>query len=216
MGERHMRILVTGFEPFGGQETNASWEAVRQCPYVLGSVELIKELLPVVYDSVGKCLEQLIRTYRPDAVLCVGQAKGRCSIMPEKIAINWKDSKAEDNAGVAYHGEPIEPDGADGYFATIPVEKICDTLKGRGIPAQVSYSAGTYVCNCTMYSLLYFLKKTGLDIPAGFIHVPCTYGDGVLRPDIPAMPLSVIVSGLEAVIMCVAEELMGDFRPLKI
>ncbi len=211
-----MRILITGFEPFGGQERNASWEAVRQCPDILGSVELIKEQLPVVYDSVGKRLEQLIRTHRPDAVLCIGQAKGRCSIMPEKIAINWKDSKAEDNASVAYHGEPIEPDGADGYFATIPVEKICDTLKKRGIPSQVSYSAGTYVCNCTMYSLLYFLKKTGLSIPAGFIHVPCSYEEGILRPDIPAMPLSVIVSGLEAAIMCVAGDLLGNIRPLKI
>jgi len=117
---------------------------------------------------------------------------------------------------VAYHGEPIEPDGADGYFATIHVEKICDTLKSRGIPAQVSYSAGTYVCNCTMYSLLYFLKKTGLDIPAGFIHVPCSYEEGILRPDIPSMPLPVIVSGLEAAIMCVAGDLLGNIRPLKI
>ncbi len=206
-----MQILITGFEPFGGQETNASWEAVRRCPDVLGSVELIKEQLPVVYDSVGKRLEQIIRTHRPDAVLCIGQANGRTSITPEKIAINWKDSKAEDNAGVAYHGEPIEPDGADGYFATIPVEKICDTLKRRGIPSQVSYSAGTYVCNCTMYSLLCFLKKTGLNIPAGFIHVPNSYEEGVLRPDIPAMSLSAIVSGLEAAVMCIAGELMGIF-----
>ncbi len=211
-----MRILITGFEPFGGQERNASWEAVRQCPDILGSVELIKEQLPVVYDSVGKRPELLVRTYRPDAVQCIGQAKGRCSIMPEKIAINWKASKAEDNVGVAYHGEPIEPDGADGYFATIPVEKICNTLKSRGIPSQVSYSAGTYVCNCTMYSLLYFLKKTGLSIPAGFIHVPCSYEEGIQRPDIPAMPLFVIVSGLEAAIMCVAGDLLGNIRPLKI
>jgi len=216
MGERHMRILITGFEPFGGQDTNASWEAVKRLPEVLGSVELIKEQLPVIYDSVGKRLEQFIRTHHPDAILCIGQARGRTCIMPEKIAINWKASKAEDNAGVTCQGEPIEPDGADGYFATIPVEKICNTLKSRGIPAQVSYSAGTYVCNCTMYSLLYFLKETVLDIPAGFIHVPCSYEEGILRPDIPAMPLSFIVSGIEAAIMCVAGDLLGNIRPLKI
>lgn len=198
------RVLVTGFEPFGKDDKNASWEAVSLLPDMVEDVKIIKAQLPVVYDEVGDRLKELIHHYQPHAVFCVGQASGRTAITPEKVAINWKAAGIADNVGVTYDGAYINPDGDAAYFATIPVEKIVEELKKEQIPAQISYTAGTYVCNTTMYTLLAQLQQAAPEIMGGFIHVPNTYEQAVLRPQVPAMPLEVIVKGLEIAVRVIA------------
>ena len=131
------KILITGFEPFGGHTRNASWEAVQGLPDCLGEIAVFKKQLPVEYDRVANCLKQLLEEVKPDAVICVWQAAGRSAITPEKIAINWKSGKISDNAGVKYQDTPIG-EGPEAYFSTLTVEMIVSNMKNAGIPAAVS------------------------------------------------------------------------------
>lgn len=198
-----MKILVTGFAPFGADERNASWDAVSMLPEVLCGAQLIKRQLPVEYDAVGGVLAQLLEAERPDAAVCVGQAGGRAAVTPEKVAINWKAGSIADNAGVVYSGEKICPDGPDAYFATLPLEKMLRAMRERGVPAAMSFTAGTYVCNCTMYHLMRLLHGSG--VPAGFIHVP--YGcHQVLEKPAPSLPLEQIAAALEAALAALTEK----------
>ena len=194
------KLLITGFEPFGGDASNASWEAVSRLPDSLADMELCKRQIPVEYDSVGAVLQQLIEEVRPDAVICVGQAANRSAVTPEKVAINWKSASIADNAGILYRGEVIRADGPDGYFSTLPVEKMVAAMGEAGVPAQVSYTAGTYVCNCTLYELLHYLKQAHPHIPACFIHVPYLCSQVLERPQCPSLPLDTIVTALTAAI----------------
>ena len=194
------RILMTGFEPFGGDAENASWDAVSQLPDVLDGVEILKRQIPVVYDSVGKILRQLTEELSPDAVICVGQAANRCAVTPEKVAINWKSAVIADNAGVLYSGEFIHPEAPDAYFSTLPVEKMVDAMRKDGVPAQVSYTAGTYVCNCALYELLHYLKQHNPHIRACFIHVPYLCKQIINRSTSPSLPLETVTQGLKTAI----------------
>ncbi len=194
------KLLITGFEPFGGDATNASWEAVSRLPDTLAGIELCKRQIPVEYDRVGQVLRQLMDELRPDAVICVGQAANRSAVTPEKVAINWKSGSIADNAGLLYRGEIIHPDGPDGYFSTLPVEKMVNAMREAGVPAQVSYTAGTYVCNTTLYELLHHLKQTQSHIRGCFIHVPYLCSQILERPQSPSLPLDTIVTALAAAI----------------
>lgn len=188
-------ILVTGFAPFGSDEKNAAWEAVTRLPDELAGVHLEKRCLPVAYNAVGPELRATLEELRPAAVLCVGQAAGRAALTPEKVAINWRAATIADNDGCIYVGEPICPGEADAYFSTLPVEAIAEAMKAADIPAQVSYTAGTYVCNSTMYHLLRLLR--GGNVPGGFLHVPYTCAQAAAKPAIPSLPLELIVEGLK-------------------
>ena len=196
------KLLITGFEPFGGDTFNASWEAVARLPQVLAGMELCKRKIPVEYDRVGEVLRRLIDEVQPDAVICVGQAANRSAVTPEKVAINWKSASIADNAGQLYSGERIYEDGPDGYFSTLPVEKMVDAMRDAEVPAQVSYTAGAYVCNCTLYELLHYLKQTEAPIPACFIHVPYLCSQVLERPQFPSLPLSTVTTALSAAIAC--------------
>ncbi len=196
------KLLITGFEAFNGDTTNASWEAVSRLPDTLAGMELSKRQIPVEYDRVGEILQQLIDELRPDAVICVGQAATRSAVTPEKIAINWKAGSIADNAGMIYSGEVIRSEGADGYFSTLPVEKMVDAMRAAGVPAQVSYTAGTYVCNCTLYELLHYLKHAHPHILACFVHVPYLCSQVVQRPQFPSLPLEMVITALTAAISC--------------
>ena len=190
------KILFTGFEPFGKDTTNPSWDAVALLPEVTGEVVIAKRRLPVVYDEVASLLRQAIEEEKPDAVICVGQAGGRGAITPERVAINLKEAGAPDNAGVSYVDTAIDGNGPTAYFATIPVREIVEEIKKAEIPAGISYSAGAYVCNCTMYALLHMLAQDYPGVLGGFIHVP--YEDRqVPEKDKPSLPLEVIAKGLE-------------------
>ncbi|MCI8505883.1 MAG: pyroglutamyl-peptidase I [Lachnospiraceae bacterium] len=201
------RILVTGFEAFGEDRINASWEAVEALPDVIGETEIVKWCLPVEYDRVEGCLKGFMEELEPNAVVCVGQAAGRTAITPEKAAINWMASGTADNAGVKYEGVRICDDevAADGYFASLPVEKIEAVLKKAGIPAQVSYTAGTYVCNRVMYGLLRYLRQQASPIKGGFIHVPCSSDQGAENPRLPSMSKEMIAKGLETALEVIAK-----------
>ena len=200
-----MKILVTGFEPFGPDAVNAAWEAVSRLPEVIGGAEILKRQLPVEYEAGPARLKALIGELAPDAVLSVGQAAGRAALTPELVGINWKDASLPDNAGVLCQGEPIDPDGADAHFSTLPVKEMVSAIRGAGVPAQLSLSAGGYICNATLYRLAGLAKERG--IPGGFLHVPCCCEQTLEKPGCPSLPLPAITAGLEAAVGAIAESL---------
>lgn len=193
-----MKILITGFEPFGGEKVNPAWEAVKLLPDTVAGAEIIKMEIPTVFFESGAAVAEGIRRYRPDAVVSVGQAGGRSCITVEKVAINLADAGIPDNAGRQPEDEPIQPDGPDAYFATIPVRAVVENVRRHGIPCHISYTAGTYVCNCVMYQTLHLALTGHMGIRAGFIHVPFAADQAVGKPaGTPFMPLKTIAEGLE-------------------
>jgi len=160
-----VNIVVTGFEPFGGSEVNASWEAVRG----LADVRIV--LLPVAFDSAARRIREIV-SEKPDAVICVGEAGGRGVVSIERVAINLIDARIPDNEGYRPVDEPVCPDRPAAWFSTLPVRRILERMQGGGIPAELSCTAGTYVCNTVFYSLMDEIDRSGIKIPGGFIHVP--------------------------------------------
>lgn len=166
-----MKLLLTGFEPFGGGSANPAWDCLTRLPEVAG-VDMIKRCLPVSFSTAPAMLLRLLDETRPDAVICLGLAAGRKKITPEMIAINLAHASIADNDGAKPEQMPLIPGGADGIFSTLPVFELARALEAAELPAQVSYSAGAYVCNCLMYHLLTWAAPR--QIPAGFVHVPDT------------------------------------------
>ena len=164
------KLLITGFEPFGGESINPSWQAVLRLPNVVGEYELTKLCIPVVFGKATKKVIELANEISPDTIVCIGQAGGRYAITPELVGINLRHATIPDNAGNQPIDKPIIENGAKAFFSTIPVREIAERIKNAGILSQVSYSAGAYVCNDLLYGLLSYFenKKTAV----GFIHVP--------------------------------------------
>lgn len=167
-----MKLLLTGFEPFGGEHVNASWEAVCSVCIPQRTAEIVRLKLPTVFGQSASVLTGAMRQYRPDAVLCVGQASGRSAVTVERIAINLMDARIPDNAGAQPVDEPVAADGPAAYFTTLPVKKMVAAIRGQGIAAAVSDTAGTYVCNQLLYAGLHYAALYAPDIRVGFIHVP--------------------------------------------
>ena len=167
------KLLITGFEPFGGETINPSWEAVARLPDRLGNYQLTKLLIPVVFGDAAEAVVTVADKLSPDVILCIGQAGGRAAITPELVGINLRYASIPDNSGNKPEDEPIFEGGAAARFSTLPVRKIADAISAAGIPCKVSYSAGAYVCNDVLYSLLTHFEGSGTAV--GFIHVPyCT------------------------------------------
>ena len=193
-----MKILITGFDPFGGESVNPAFEAVKLLPDTIAGVQILKLEVPTQFLRAGEVLEAAMKEHRPDVVLCIGQAGGRAAITPEKVAINLMDGRIPDNAGYQPVDVPIREDGATAYFSTLPVKAIVQKMKASGIPAALSYTAGTYVCNYLMYTLLYLIDKKFPDVRGGFIHVPYAMEQAVNKPlGTPSMDLHQIARGLE-------------------
>ena len=188
-----MTILITGFEPFGGQSVNPSREAVSALPERVGSRRLEKLRLPVEYGEAARRVLEKAKEVSPGAILCVGQAGGRDAVTPEVIGINLREASIPDNAGAAPAGVPIDPDGPDGIFSTLPVREMVSAIREKGIPAKLSYSAGAYVCNDLMYTLLNHFR--GTDIRVGFVHVPYIPAQGS-----PSLPQAQLTQALTAAI----------------
>lgn len=165
-------ILFTGFEPFGGETVNPALEAVRRLPDSAAGVPIRRLRLPTSFRRAGETLLEAVDAWRPKAVVCVGQAGGRKTVTPEKVAINYIDARIPDNDGAQPADVPIRADGPAAYFATLPVRAIDEAIRAAGVPCAVSYSAGCYVCNFVMYTLLDHLAQTAPDVLGGFIHVP--------------------------------------------
>lgn len=187
-------LLITGFEPFGGETINPSWEAVQRLPEVVGDYRLEKLRIPVVFGLAAQKVLDYARQDKPDKILCVGQAGGRAGVTPEYIAINLRHASIDDNAGNRPQDVRICPHGPAGIFSTLPVRKMAQAAEVAGVKSAVSYSAGTFVCNDLLYSLLWELPE----IPAGFVHVP--FLPEQAKEGVPSMPLEDIITALTAMI----------------
>ena len=202
-----MKILITGFEPFGGESVNPAYEAVKLLPDMAGDIQIVKMEIPTVFGEAGKVVETGILQHQPDAVICVGQAGRRADIGVERVAINLVEASIPDNAGNQPMDVKVQEDGDTAYFATIPVKAMVKNIKDHGIPASISYTAGTYVCNRVMYDLLYLIDRKYPSIRGGFIHVPYATEQGVGKPvGTATMELSTISKALLYALEAVAGE----------
>lgn len=179
-----MKIIVTGFDPFGGEKINPSIECVKALPEIEG-VELIRLELPTVFKESAKRLNEVINDVKPDAVLSVGQAGGRAGITMERIAINVDDARIPDNISQQPIDEAIQLDGEAAYFTTLPIKRIVKAIREAGIPAEVSNSAGTFVCNHIMYQSLFAATKADKPFKAGFMHIPFIPEQTTDKPSLP-------------------------------
>jgi pyroglutamyl-peptidase len=185
------KILVTGFEPFATSTMNPSGEIVKG----LKGDDLVTAILPVVFGQASAQLRELIDLHKPTAVLCLGQAEGRSVMTPERIAINLDDARIADNAGNQPLGQRIINDGPDGYFSTLPIEQMAASMKAAGIPASISLSAGTFVCNHIFYVMQDYLKDSS--ITSGFMHVPLMDEQRREYPTLPTMPIRQMIAGVQ-------------------
>lgn len=164
------KLLITGFEPFGGGVVNPAWEAVKRLPDSVGDYVLCKLLIPTVFVEAAKMVLQEARRVKPDVILSVGQAGGRHAVTPERIGINVRWARMPDNAGNQPQEQPVVAEGPDGIFSTVPVTAMAEAITAAGLPGAVSNTAGTFVCNDVLYTLLYRYQNTGVLV--GFLHVP--------------------------------------------
>ena len=187
------KLLITGFDPFDGESINPSWEAVKRLPDSIGAFEVHKLEIPTVFGLAARTVLEKAAEIQPDVILSIGQAGGRAAVTPERIAINVRSARIPDNAGNQPAEEPIVSEGADGIFATVPVVRMVQAIQDAGLTGAVSNTAGTFVCNDTLYTLLHHYENTAVRV--GFIHVPYLPEQGT-----PNMPLEQIVEALAAAI----------------
>ncbi|WP_188204338.1 pyroglutamyl-peptidase I [Desemzia incerta] len=200
-----MKILVTGFDPFGGEKINPALEAVKGLADTIKGAEIKKLEIPTVFNKSAEVVQKAIEEFQPDYVLNIGQAGGRYEISPERVAINVDDARIADNEGNQPIDAPIKEDGDAAYFTQLPVKAMVTAIKNVGIPGAVSNTAGTFVCNHIMYQVQYMIHTNFPKIKGGFIHVPYIPEQVVNKPGQPAMSLSDMTKGLTAAIEAVVE-----------
>ncbi|GEQ34096.1 pyroglutamyl-peptidase I [Marinilactibacillus psychrotolerans] len=200
-----MKILVTGFDPFGGETLNPAWEAVKKIPDTINGAEIKKVMIPTVFYKSAEVTEKAIEEFQPDYVLNIGQAGGRFELTPERVAINVDDARIPDNETNQPIDVPIKKDGAAAYFTQLPVKAMVTEMKNAGVPAAVSNSAGTFVCNHIMYQVQYMIDKQYPNIKAGFMHVPFIPAQVLDKPGKPAMNLEDISKGITKAIEAIVE-----------
>ena len=189
-------LLITGFDPFGGEAVNPAWEAVSRLPDTIGGYRLTKLQIPTIFETAADTVLAAAETDAPDVILCIGQAGGRDAVTPERIAINCMDARIPDNAGNRPVNVPVAEDGPAAYFTTLPVHAMTAAIRDAGIPGALSYSAGVFVCNDLLYTLLH--RYHGTAVRVGFIHIP--YLPEQAREGVPSLPLGEAVRGLTAAI----------------
>lgn len=200
-----MKVLITGFDPFGGESINPAWEAVKMMRDEIAGAEIVKMQIPTV---VGKSIEKIhdkMREINPDVVLSIGQAGGRFGVTPERVAINITDARIPDNEGNQPIDAPIFADGPAAYFTNLPVKAMVESIKGAGYPSVLSNTAGTYICNHVMYGILYYIDKEFPNARGGFIHVPYAASQVVNKPGTPSMAIADITASLEAAVQAAVE-----------
>lgn len=194
-------VLVTGFDPFGGERSNPSWEICRQLAgTTIDGLRVEACKVPCEFRRSIETVAAAIERHDPIMVICLGQAGGRAHMSVERVAINVDDARIADNADARPVDEPIAAGGPDAYFATVPVKAMTRAMRAANVPAQISNSAGTYVCNHVMYGVLHFLAASGHPARAGFIHVPYAEAQVLDKPAIPALALATMVRGVQAAI----------------
>ena len=207
-----MKILVTGFDPFGGEKVNPALEAVKSLPSVIHGAEIRWVVIPTVFYKSAEVLEAEIVRYQPDVVLCIGQAGGRASLTPERVAINQDDARIPDNQRNQPIDTPIRLDGEAAYFSTLPIKAMVQAIKEDGLPATVSNTAGTFVCNHLMYQALYLADKKFSHMRAGFMHIPYMTEQVINKPNTASMNLADIVKGIEAAIGAIVDYKDKDLK----
>ena len=193
-------ILVTGFEPFGGEATNPSWRICERLPREIGGARVETLLVPCEFRSAIEAVAEAIERHEPSLVVSLGQAGGRSRLSVERVAINVDDARAPDNAGQQPVDEPIAENGPPAYFATLPVKAMVAAIRRAGVPAELSNTAGTYVCNHLMYGVLHYLAASGRRARAGFIHVPYAEEQVLDKAGAASMSLEAMARGVEAAI----------------
>ena len=199
-----MKALVTGFEPFGGERINPSFEALRRLPARLGGLDIATRALPVIYGEALPALRRAIADTAPDIVLGVGLAGGRSELSLERVAINIDDARIPDNAGSQPIDRPVVAGGPAAYFATLPIKAAAAALRAAGLPAAVSNSAGTFLCNHVFYGLMHEAARRGNGWRGGFLHVPYLPSQAAQQRGTPSMALEQIVEGIEVVLQVTA------------
>ena len=194
------KLLITGFDPFGGATVNPAREAVMALPDTVGDWSLTKLEIPTVFGLAAETVLSAAEALEPDAILCIGQAGGRKAITPEVVAINLREASIPDNLGYTPKNQPVIADAPAAYFATLPVREMVAAVQAAGVPCSLSYSAGAFVCNDLLYTLLHHYD--GSDVRVGFIHIPYLpqqAGEGVA-----SLPLEDMVKGLAAAIQAIS------------
>jgi len=196
------KVLVTGFEPFGGERVNPSWEVVKQLGDLeLSGAQIVVRQLPCVFGKAIEALNAAIDDVHPEMVLCVGQAGGRSDFSVERVAINIDDARIPDNEGNEPVDAAIVADGPAAYFSSLPIKTIVNGLRESGIPASVSQTAGTYVCNHVMYGLMHRLAQPSCNVvKGGFIHIPYLPEQAAKHPGEPSMSVHTVMNALELTI----------------
>lgn len=189
------KLLITGFDPFGGESINPAWEAMRLLPDVIHDFELVKLEIPTVFGAAAQVVIDKAEEIHPDAIISVGQAGGRAAVTPEMVGINLRYASIPDNMGALPCDIPIAEGGPAAYFSTLPVRAMAKAICDAGLPGAVSYSAGSFVCNDVLYSLLH--RFDGTAVRTGFIHVPFLPEQ---TADKPSLPLEQTAAALRAAI----------------
>lgn len=207
-----MNILLTSFGPFGGDRMNASQEVADALPDRIGSIRITKLCLPVSFRTASGIAVDAAERLRPDAVVCLGQAGGRDCITPERVAVNLMDAALPDNDGFQPADLPVIRDAPAAYFSTLPVKSMVEEMQKGGVPAKLSNTAGTYVCNSLMYAMLHWTHACGHTVPCGFIHVPYLdeqqQGEGT-----PALQKETAVNGIITCLRVLVSHGTGTHSP---
>lgn len=193
-------VLLTGFEPFGDETINPSWEAVRALHGArIGGHRVEARCLPVEFGGSLAALRKAIAATRPALVVCVGQAGGRPQLSLERIAINLDDARRPDNAGHSPIDAPIVVDGPAAYFSSLPVKRLRQALQRAGIPAEISQTAGTYLCNHVFYGLMHALRRRR-GLRGGFVHIPYSPQQAARHPGAASLPTATVVEALRLIV----------------
>ena len=201
------KILVTGFEPFGGEKTNPSWEVASTLPATIAGHAVVCERIPVSFGRGPAAVLAAIRREDPSIVLCLGQAGGRAKVTPEFVGINYADARIPDNDGGQPRGARLLEDAPDAYFSTLPVHAMARAMVDAGVPAAVSYTAGTYVCNAVLFSALHALAKSRPTVRTGFVHVPYSPEQACRLPEAtPSMPVALMRKAITSALECVCAQ----------
>jgi pyroglutamyl-peptidase len=194
-------VLLTGFDPFGGEEVNPALEAVKELDgCIIGEYAIISRMIPTVFGESAEKLKSYYEEINPEIVICVGQAGGRADITVERVAINMDDARIPDNKGNQPIDIPIVKEGPAAYFTTLPIKATVEAMKQEGIPASVSHTAGTFVCNHLFYHLMHVLHQQENKARGGFIHIPFLPEQAVKYEGRPSMSLEMIVEALRIIV----------------
>lgn len=201
-----MKILLTGFEPFGGEPVNPSQVVVQAIGHMMfENVNVMTAILPVSRFEATQALSVAIAQFEPDAVMMLGEAGTRARVSPERVAINVDDFRIPDNGGHQPQNEPIVPDGPAAYFSTLPIQKLVARLTAADIPAAISNSAGTYLCNRVFYWVMHLIHSQNLPIRAGFIHLPYLHEQSLNKRDCPSLARATQIEAIRLSILACAE-----------